>query len=184
MLGERGLWQMLQEDARANGAGPGAIGFIVGWLRLPALGLLTRIRVAQRLRRLGIGGKLLAALLRRGAVRRYGCYFAMSARLGAGLSLPHPVGIVIGEGVAIGAGCTLYQHVTLGLKNGGYPTLGKGVVIYANAVVVGPVHIGEGATVGALSFVASNVDAHRVAVGSPARQLPTIALPEPPVLAH
>ena len=107
--------------------------------------------------------------------RRFGCYIHRKARIGSGLKLPHPVGIVIGEGVVIGERCTLYQHVTLGgrrigdWRGGHYPTLGDDVVVFCGAAVLGALEIGDRATIGANSVVLDTVPPDSVAVGAPAR---------------
>lgn len=75
-------------------------------------------------------------------------------RIGPCLSLPHPVGIVIGNGVVIGERCRIFQNVTLGRTNEGYPVLGDDVTIYPNAVVVGDLQIESGRRIRACSFVA------------------------------
>ncbi|WP_370130637.1 serine O-acetyltransferase [Bradyrhizobium yuanmingense] len=109
-----------------------------------------------------------------------GCYISSDASLGARLHFPHPVGIVIGEGVKVGNGCTIYQCTTLGrnkLTDKSYPTVGDDVVLYAGAVVIGEVKLGNGSVVGANSVVLSDVPAGSAAVGSPAR---IIAVDEPP----
>ncbi|EOU9539651.1 serine O-acetyltransferase [Cronobacter dublinensis] len=85
---------------------------------------------------------------------------------------PHPVGMVIGQGVVIGRNCMIYQNVTIGLKDlhsKDYPVIGNDVVIYAGAIIVGNVHIGDGAIVGAGCIVTKDVPSNKIAVGSPMR---------------
>lgn len=77
-------------------------------------------------------------------------------RIGPGLSLPHPVGIVIGGGVVIGEGASIFQGVTLGVANNHYPVIGNSVSIYPNAVVVGNVRVSAGAKIRALTFIGSS----------------------------
>jgi serine O-acetyltransferase len=113
--------------------------------------------------------------------RRYGCYINLRAEIGAGLKLPHPTGIVIGEGVVIGEGCTLYQHVTLGGRRRGdwaggkYPRLGDGVVVFCGAAVLGALSVGDRATIGANAVVLESIPADGVAVGAPARLVQKVA---------
>jgi serine O-acetyltransferase len=110
--------------------------------------------------------------------RRYGCYISRRAKIGPRLRLPHPVGIVIGDGVVIGNGCTIYQHVTLGgrrlgdWQHGRYPVVGDGVVLFAGAVIAGSIVIGDHSTVGANAVVLDDIPADSIAVGNPARALP------------
>ncbi len=84
---------------------------------------------------------------------------------------PHPVGIVIGHQVKLGKGCTIYQNVTIGSAKTkeAQPVLGSNVTIYANAVLIGPIHIGDNVIVGANSVVTQDVPANTTVVGTPAR---------------
>ncbi|MDR1026925.1 MAG: hypothetical protein LBL46_00730 [Rickettsiales bacterium] len=97
-----------------------------------------------------------------------------------GVVFPHPVGIVIGSRVEIGAGTWIWQNVTIGAKKHQlglspdeeakrYPTIGKNVMLYAGAVIVGPIHIGDGAAVGANSVVLGDVPAGATVAGNPAK---------------
>lgn len=83
--------------------------------------------------------------------------FGRGCKVGEGLLLPHPIGIVLGGGAVIGGNLTLYQNVTIGMKNNGYPIVGDNVTIYCNSVVVGKVIIGSCSVIGALSFVDKDV---------------------------
>lgn len=106
-----------------------------------------RVRLMQfAWKRGGRAGKVIARVIWRSVVDKYQCYISLESEIGPALVLPHPVGIVIGDGVKIGAGVVLYQHVTLGRANRAKlesPAVGDGSILYAGCVVVGDVEIGS-----------------------------------------
>jgi serine O-acetyltransferase len=97
------------------------------------------------------------------------------ARIGRRLFIDHGMGVVIGETARIGDDVMLYHGVTLGGKSARrekrHPTLGDGVVVGANATILGPVTIGAGSSVGAGAVVVKDAPAGAVLVGIPARDL-------------
>lgn len=100
--------------------------------------------------------------------KKYNCYIAPSAQIGKNLILPHPIGIVIGEGVKIGDNCVIYQNVTLGRKNrdiAEYPTIGNDVIIYCNSTVIGNLEIGDNSTIGCNAVVMKSVEKNTVCTG-------------------
>lgn len=102
------------------------------------------------------------------------CHLSPKAEIGAGLVLPHAVGVVIGEGVRLGQGVTVYQHVTLGrsVRSGGYPTVADGVVLYPHALIIGGVQIGAAAVIGAGALVHVDVPAGAHVKGAAAQLQP------------
>lgn len=116
------------------------------------------------------GWRRTAKLLWRVNVACSGCHIHLDARIGPGLKLPHPIGIVIGAGARVGADVTLYQHVTLGrgARDDSYPVIGDGVVVFPNAVIVGSIAVGERATVGAGAIVKGDVPSDATVAGNPA----------------
>ncbi|WP_047197919.1 serine O-acetyltransferase [Caldimonas brevitalea] len=98
------------------------------------------------------------------------------AKIGRRVFIDHGMGVVIGETAEVGDGCTIYQGVTLGgtsLYKGvkRHPTLGRGVIVGANAQVLGGFTVGDGARVGSNAVVLQAVPPGGTAVGNPARVL-------------
>lgn len=96
------------------------------------------------------------------------------ATIGRRVFIDHGMGVVIGETAEIGDECTIYQGVTLGgtsLAKGAkrHPTLGRGVIVGANAQVLGGFTVGDGARVGSGAVVVKPVPPGATAVGNPAR---------------
>jgi serine O-acetyltransferase len=104
-----------------------------------------------------------------------GADIPLNCRLGGGLLLPHPNGIVIHPDAEIGPNCLLFQQVTLAVGEGGAPKIGGHVDIGAGAKVLGPVTIGCHAKIGANAVVINDVPAGATAVGVPARIIPADA---------
>jgi len=90
--------------------------------------------------------------------------------VGAGLTLRHGVGLVVHGNAVIGVGCTLRQGVTIGERHsdGRCPVLEDRVEIGANAVLLGPVRIGESSMIGAGAVVLHGVEPFTVVAGNPA----------------
>ncbi|MFN0183374.1 MAG: serine O-acetyltransferase [Aquabacterium sp.] len=97
-----------------------------------------------------------------------------AATIGRRVFIDHGMGVVIGETAVVGDDCTIYQGVTLGgtsLSRGAkrHPTLEAGVIVGANAQVLGGFTVGEGARVGGGAIVLKPVPPGATAVGNPAR---------------
>ena len=88
----------------------------------------------------------------------------------------------------VGRCCTVYGRTAHEFKSGvsgvieDAPILADGVVIGREAVVIGPVHIGQLALVGAGAMVTGSVDPEMVVVGNPARNLRPRSQEEAPEL--
>lgn len=92
------------------------------------------------------------------------------ASICADLDLPHPTGIVVHQNAIIGPRCVLMQQVTIGIVASGIaPVLGSDVYVGAGAKVLGGIHIGNRAWIGANAVVLEDVPDDCTAVGIPAR---------------
>ncbi len=93
------------------------------------------------------------------------------SQIGPGLALHHGTGVVVHQTAVIGANCILRHGVTLGERRsgGGCPVLGDRVDTGVHAIILGPIHIGDGATIGAGSVVLHDVPPGAVVAGNPAK---------------
>lgn len=101
------------------------------------------------------------------------CDIHVETKIGEYFNLPHPVGVVIARST-IGKNVTICQNVTIGVADfenpsKGNPIIGDNVTIFAGAVIVGDVTIGNNAKIGANSVVNICVPENATAVGVPAR---------------
>lgn len=98
------------------------------------------------------------------------CIIPSSVRIGKGLRLPHPLGIVISAYAEIGDFCTIYHNVTIGAnehKNNykNAPHIGNNVYIGANACLIGDINIGDNCIIGANATVTRDAPAGSIIVG-------------------
>jgi len=117
--------------------------------------------------------KLPARLLSQFGRHLTGVEIHPGAQLGRRLFIDHGMGVVIGETTEVGNDVLLFHGVTLGgramVKGKRHPTLGNSVTVGAGAKVLGPIHIGDGARIGANSVVVGDVPPGGVVVGVPGK---------------
>jgi serine O-acetyltransferase len=153
------------------------------WLRMFAVGVsnpglfacfvLRKQQVAFR------KGKVRRAFLWRSVgMYLFSADFVPGMDIGPGFNLPHPAGTVIGNGLRMGANVTFGGAVTAGVQQpdtppgeAGFPVVGDGAIVLANAVLVGPVNVGNYAQVGANSVLLSDAPDFAVMFGIPARKV-------------
>ncbi|MCR5077063.1 MAG: serine acetyltransferase [Prevotella sp.] len=96
-----------------------------------------------------------------------------AATIGTHFTIDHGTGVVIGATCIIGNHVKLYQGVTLGAKSfpldkdgnpikgiPRHPILKDGVVVYANATILGRITIGKGCVIGANVWVTRDMKPH------------------------
>ena len=96
------------------------------------------------------------------------------ASIGKNLFIDHGQGVVIGETSVIGNNVLIYHQVTLGGTGNDkgavrHPSVCDNVMIASGAKILGNIHIGTNAKIGANAVVLKDVPANATAVGIPAR---------------
>ncbi|AKL71129.1 serine O-acetyltransferase [Streptomyces sp. Mg1] len=123
-------------------------------------------RVAHRLHRGGM--RTAARTMARVARRRTGVEIHPGAVLGRRVFIDHGAAVVVGQTATVGDDVTIYQQVTLGAVGWWadnarppgerrHPAIGNGVVLGANATVLGPVTVGDRALIGAMATVTEDI---------------------------
>ncbi len=143
------------------------------WQWAPSRSLLASVRAHQR--HAG-SASTIDQTLRRVATLRHrfwsavtGADIPLTCRIGGGLLMPHPNGIVFHSDAVLGPNCLVFQQVTLAGDKYGAPTLGGHVDVGAGAKILGGVTLGDDAKIGANAVVMTDVPAGATAVGIPAR---------------
>jgi serine O-acetyltransferase len=104
------------------------------------------------------------------------------AQIGKRFFIDHGAGIVIGETAVIGDNVMLYHQVTLGAtgwwrpnplrrKQKRHPTIEDNVTIGVGAAILGPITVGEGSKIGAMSLILESVPPNSVVASKPAELL-------------
>ena len=97
------------------------------------------------------------------------------AVIGPGLYIGHFGNIILHEDVVMGRRCNISQGVTIGVSGRGArkgtPRIGDRVYVATNAVVVGPISVGDDAMVAANSLVTRDVAPRTTVMGVPATKV-------------
>jgi serine O-acetyltransferase len=161
----------LAEDAQAAYDGdPAARGLVEIVFCYPGVAAVTIYRMAHVLHRLGV--PLIPRMMTEYAHGKTGIDIHPGARIGRRFFIDHGTGVVIGETTVIGNDVKLYQGVTLGalsfprdeqtgqiLRDAKrHPTIEDGVVIYANATILGgQTIIGNHSVIGSSAWITRSI---------------------------
>jgi len=136
----------------------------------PGVGAVTVYRLAHELHRLGV--PLIPRMMTEYAHGKTGIDIHPGATIGRRFFIDHGTGVVIGETTKIGDGVKLYQGVTLGALSfprdeatgeivrdaKRHPTIEDGVVIYANATILGgETVIGHHSVIGSSAWLTRSI---------------------------
>jgi putative colanic acid biosynthesis acetyltransferase WcaB len=165
--GDASLLAWVRQDLRVNATRPDSQ-LVLIWFRLAQWALHHWGLVGRAM--IGLPYALCSSLI-------VGCELPAMARVGPRLRLYHPHGIVLSPHATLGADCQLRHAVTVGNRTDrdgrdlGVASLGDGVDLGAGCAIIGDVHVGNHARVGALALVTKSVPAGAVVAGNPARVL-------------
>jgi serine O-acetyltransferase len=136
----------------------------------PGLRAVTNYRIAHRLVELDV--PLIPRMITEMAHSETSIDIHPAATIGHSFTIDHGTGVVIGATAILGNHVTIYQGVTLGAKNfpqeedgslvkgiARHPILGDNVIVYANATILGRIHIGDGCVIGGNLWVTDDVPA-------------------------
>jgi serine O-acetyltransferase len=103
----------------------------------------------------------------------FGADIHPAARIGKGVFIDHATGVVIGETAVVEDDVSMLHGVTLGgtgkERGDRHPKVRQGVMIGANASIIGNIEIGAFSRIGAGSVVLRDVPEHCTVAGVPAR---------------
>lgn len=137
-------------------------------LSYPSIAAIIHHRLAHRL--YALGAPLTARVISETAHAETGIDIHPGARIGHSFFIDHGTGIVIGETAILGNRVRIYQGVTLGgepRRPGAahekgeferrHPAIGDDVAIFAGAVLLGPITIGDRSRIGANVWLSRDV---------------------------
>jgi len=166
------LWQQIREDVQTVfNKDPAARSVIEVLTSYPGLHAIWMHRITHWLwrHRLRFPARFLSHVSR----WLTGIEIHPGAGIGRRFFIDHGMGVVIGETAEIGDDVLMYKGVVLGgvslERAKRHPTLGDGVIVGSNAVVLGPISIGNNSRIGSGAVVVKPVPAYATVVGVPGR---------------
>ena len=143
---------------------------LIGLPLQPSLVVVLNFRISQRLAAMHLGP--LARVFYVLNMYFLGCEMRPEVKIGPGLFIPHPIGVIVGAGTIIGRNAVLGPRAGLGAPDDrGWPVLGDNVTMFTNSSVLGGVRVGDDVVVGAHAMVIDDVPSGTIVAGVPARVL-------------
>lgn len=129
------------------------------------------------------GSEDMALYLQSMSSRKFAVDINPSAKIGRGIMLDHATGLVFGETAEIADNVSILHGVNLGGtgKEVGdrHPKIGSGVMIGADAKILGNISVGDCSRIGAGSVVTKDVPPNTTVAGVPARIIGDAGCTEP-----
>jgi len=158
-------FEHVKADLRRNHIG--FLGFVKALLLPTCINAILLIRFHLWLEKVGLPTFLPYRLL----LHVHGFELGRKCRIGGGLFLPHPLGVILTDGTVIGERASIYGMVRFLREHAGTPVIGDDVFIGDGARFVGGVKVGNDVTVGAAALVLKDMADHAIVGGVPARVL-------------
>jgi serine O-acetyltransferase len=160
----------LKADLTSSGIGRWGL---IQWMRHDVMRFQRRLRKTEYVHNCqnGYWGRMRLVLLRL-LLRHLGRYLGLEIALnvfGPGLAIVHPYGIIVSDKASIGKNCRIHAGVNIGAHRGQAPTIGDNVYLGPGAKIVGGVHVGDGAVIGANAVVVKDVPPGVTVGGVPAK---------------
>jgi len=135
-------------------------------LSYPGVEALTVHRLANFLHKKGI--PLIPRMMSEIVHSRTGIDIHPGATIAPFCSIDHGTGLIIGETTVIGEHVNLFHNVTLGAKSvtpafrgkKRHPTIGKNVIIYPGATILGDIAVGDNSVIGGNVFLLESCPAN------------------------
>jgi serine O-acetyltransferase len=183
------LWQRLQEDVQTVfNKDPAARSTIEVLTSYPGLHAVWMHRFTHFLWLHGM--RFPARFLSHIARWLTGIEIHPGATIGRRFFIDHGMGVVIGETAEVGNDVLMYKGVVLGgvsmEQTKRHPTLGHGVIVGSNAVILGPIEVGAHSKIGSGAVVVKPVPSFATVVGVPGKvvKINGVACPRKPDLHH
>lgn len=141
------------------------IGFLKALIVPSSFNAVIWVRIYQWLERL----HLPTFLVHRYLYHIHGVEMAKKVKIGEGLRLPHPRGVLFTKGMKVGKGVSIYGNVRFTRSWDNVPKIGNDVLIGDSVVFTGKGEVGDHVTIGAGSVVTTSFPDNVVIVGNPAK---------------
>lgn len=105
-----------------------------------------------------------------------GIQIPAGTHIGPGFRISHFGAIVINPAAQIGKNFSIAQGALIGSAEGkhkGIPVIGDNVIMSANSLIIGGVHVGDYTLLAPGAFVNFDVPAHSIVIGNPGRIIPS-----------